>query len=217
MSPNEFQLRDALHDGEGDVPDASLAIVSAHRLRRARRQRITSIASAAAVVAVVAVGGTLLARSGSSDPGGGGGVAGALRAPSAQITHGGNPDVPARGNYSQRSAGSAQADGSGGTAKAFGIACPPQFPRQMLPGGGGTNQFAADQPLFGEPVATMKICVYGSGATLADSTVVAAPGATNVSSSLEAGSPSEVSSCPTTPVNEGYLAIYGVTSSGQQL
>ena len=31
----------------------------------------------------------------------------------------------------------------------------------MLPGGGGTNQFGADGPLFAAPVAAMKICEYG--------------------------------------------------------
>jgi hypothetical protein len=172
MSPNEFQLRAALRDGEGEIPQANLAIADALRIRRDRRRLIASVASAAAVVAVVALGGTLVVRNdgGNSADTAGGAIAGGSRLDNnyGQPTHGGNPiRVPAANGdgVSAPQASSVHADASSSSdaqKAASGVTCPAQFPRQSLPGGGGTNQFGADGPLFDAPVAAMKICVYAT-------------------------------------------------------
>ena len=60
MSPSEAQLRAALHDGEGDRPDADQLISRALRIRRDRRRRYQTIAGGLAAAAVVGVGTTVL-------------------------------------------------------------------------------------------------------------------------------------------------------------
>jgi hypothetical protein len=223
MSPNEFQLRDALRDGEGDVPNADVAIAGALQLRYERRRRITSIAAAAVVVAVVGVGGTLLARSGSTGSGdAAGGAAGGSRyaggvaaVPGGGMTHGGNPQPPGVADSARGSAGQFKADAA--AASAAGVHCPAQFPRLMLPGGGGTDQFGSSGQLFSEPVAAMKICAYDGGSALADSRVLDAASATDVATQLESGSLVVRFACPVAPDNEGSFAIYALTPTQQQL
>lgn len=211
MSPNEFQLRAALQDGEGELPSADLAIARALRVRIERRRRITSVASAAAVVAVVAVGGTLLLRSGSGRESGGTAGGAAASFPAFQATHGGNPQPETVGGAPVRSADNAQADGSD-TQKAFGLACPAQFPRLMLPGGGGTNQFGADRPLFDSPVAAMKICRYDAAGAAVGSSVLGTAAASDVATKLDNGSSTRPTCASVT--SEGSLAIYAVTAGG---
>jgi hypothetical protein len=223
MSPNEFQLRDALHDGEGDVPDADRAIGRALRFRQERRRRITAIASAAVVVAVVGVGGTLLVRSGSNGSGeaaAGGGSRYGFQAetPGAgggQMTHGGNPQPPAIGDSAHDS--SAAVRHSAASVTAADVPCPAQAPHLLLPGGGGTNQFGGAGQLFSAPVAAMRICAYDSGSALADSRVLDATAANDVATQLEAGSLSVRFACPVAPQAEGSFAIYAVTPTRQQL
>lgn len=216
MSPNEFQLRAALSDGEGDVPDADRAITNAMRVRDERRRRITTIASSAAVVAVVVTGATLLTRGngGEAGSGGGGGQSGpALGAVvPGQATHGGIPYPPAGVDRPGSSADTVHKDASnyGAEKKASGISCPAQFPRLALPGGGGTDQFGADGPLFSETPAAMKICSYPPDA---DSSVeLDGDTARRLAATLEAA--------PTTGdplaclASAPRLALYAVGSSG---
>lgn len=205
MSPSEFDLRAALHDGEGDVPDASLIMAKASRAHYERRRRIVAIASGAAAVAVVATGITLLARSGAREEGGAGGgdtaAAGAGAYPGAF-----------QGSHRGAEPNSSATAGSGGSAdKAYELACPKRFPQQALPGGGGTNQFGADEPLFNAPVAAMTVCVYG---TETRSVYVDGSAAEGFASSLNSASGDDPLDCLRA---EPDLAMYAVDSSGTQL
>ena len=205
MSPSESELRAALHEGEGGAPDADLVIARALRVRYQRRRLITSVASAAAVVAVVAVGGTLLARTGTDESAGSGNGGGAaLQDGNSGPARGANSPVPAAPDPAKQSAAASD------------IACAAQFPRLVLPGGGGTSQFGADEPLFSAPVAAMKICVYGPTAALVEQTVLSASTASTVAAQLESGDPTNRPNCPTTS-DEGDLAVHAVTSAGTPL
>lgn len=213
MSPNEDQLRAALHDGEGDAPDAGLVIANALRARYERRRTITSIASGVAVVAVVVVGFGLLVHTGSSESGG---AAGGVVANRGQVTHGGNllpaspgPDAPA--------AASAAGNASIPTEQARKGACPANFPRQLVPGGGGIGQFGSDGPLFAEPVAAARVCEYGGDARVAASYVLGAPEAAELASTLEHASSTVGYACAMRPADEGDLAVYAISASGTSL
>ncbi len=59
MSPNEFQLRAALRDGEGEHLDPDTVVARARAVTRARRDRRVRYLSVAAVVAVVGGIGTV--------------------------------------------------------------------------------------------------------------------------------------------------------------
>lgn len=160
MSPSEFDLRAALHDGEGDVPDASRIIATVARARYERRRRIVGIGSAAAAVAVVATGITLLARTGNTEQAGsGGGVAASAPA------FGGAGHGYAGGLSGARREPASPADSAAASAEraASQVPCPTTLPHLALPGAGGTTQFGADGPLFSQPVAAMKVCSYGVG------------------------------------------------------
>ncbi len=211
MSPSEFELRAALHDGEGGAPDADVVIAQALRVRHERRRLITSVASAAAVVAVVAVGGTLLVACRLGRVRRRGGAGGALTAPGSRRDARREPQPSAAGDPAIESDRPARTCGA-----AMGVACAAQFPRLAVPGGGGTNQFGADQPLFAAPVAAMKICVYGSTSALVQQTVLESPAASDVAAELESGKATDRPGCTAT-TGEGDLAVYAVTSAGTPL
>lgn len=211
MSPSEFDLRAALHEGdEGDLPDAGLIIAKATRMRYERRKRITAIASGIAVTAVVVTGFTLLVRIGSGQESGGSAGGAAASVPRANIQAG---RVPVAGS----SASAAQGAQSSGDARssAAAVACPKTFPQQALPGGGGTDQFGADSALFARPVGAVRICIYGIAGTLSGAKDAQGWTATTFVQSLESGSKSP-QSCPVA-IDEGSLAVYAFASDGSQL
>jgi hypothetical protein len=149
VSPSEFDLRTALHDGEGDGIDAGAIIAGGQARLAKRRVRIRSGVAVAAVVAVVGVGGSLLFRSGN---GGGEGSSTASHGQSGTV-NGAARGAPA---HLTPSAPRAQADSVPNTA------CPKSFPHYLLPGGGSPGQFGSSRPLFDKPVSSLLVCSYGS-------------------------------------------------------
>jgi hypothetical protein len=150
MSPTEFDLRAALHDGDDDANlNVDRLILDARARAAQRRGRLMSGAAIAVVVATAGVGGTLLVRNGntadSSKAAGG----------AAAASHGANLD---------KNAGSAAlAPGSGArAAMSEAIDCPTSLPHYLLPGGGSPGQFGADQPLFSKSVSAVVVCAYGT-------------------------------------------------------
>ena len=124
MSPTEDELRSALHDGAGDVPDVE-HIVFAATERRVQRRRLTlAVASAVIVVGVLGAGGTYLVQRGSP----------AQSSGSEFAVNGAHaPAAPA-------AAGAAgAASGARGTMSSPSTICPSNVPRTALPGGGRRN------------------------------------------------------------------------------
>jgi hypothetical protein len=182
MSPTEAELRAFLHEGEGDVPDATSAISRALRVRYERRRRLNVVLSSAAVVAVVATGLTFLfTRTGDESGGSSGSAAGGLAvggsAASAPLRHGTAsgrvPDL-APVPPAKRPASGAPTGGSGGGgvagsysdaarsahAAVAGVPCPMSPTSYVLPGGGGLPSYGAKQPMFARRPVGMKLCAY---------------------------------------------------------
>jgi hypothetical protein len=149
MSPSEFDLRAALHEGEGDPIDIGQLIAGAEARRAQRRVRIQSAAAVAAIVAVVGFGGSLLWRSG-----------GGHNSASSGQTQLSRPAL-----HSEPANGSAR----GPAAAASAAGCPDTFPRYELPGGGSPGQFGSTGPLFDKPVSSVLVCSYGVAAPRASS------------------------------------------------
>lgn len=147
---NEAQLRAALRDGEGDVPDAAAIISRAQRARDERRRVWRSTAGglvAAAAVAGIAVGITRLgddsgAASGSSAAGG------FTRSPAAT-----RPDDAVPGATRTFAAGGIPGAGMGQDAVPA-IRCPAR------PGVATGSTASTITALFRRPVAGISICVY---------------------------------------------------------
>jgi hypothetical protein len=160
VSPNEAQLRAALHEGEGDPVDATAIIRRGLDIRRQRRTRFTAVAGGVAAAAVIGVGvtGLVALGSGSSGQGGGGSVAGGAGGSVQRAGGGKNPGADSAG------AGQLPASRPGvfgaASREATQLPCPAQPERLLLPGGGGTGQFGGSGPLFGLTVAAVKICGY---------------------------------------------------------
>jgi hypothetical protein len=196
MSPNESQLRAALRDGEGRSLDVDAVVAGAVRVRRARRQRITSVAGAVVIVAGVATGGALLFGHGS-----GGGAAGSA------ATYGLSRSAQPAGGHATRYAQEPAA-----SAAAARIPCPASQPRLMPPGGGGSGLFGGNGALFGRSVSVVKVCGYPSGRSV----VLTGARARAVVTSMESASKSRIPrQCPdsTTGVSAS-LAVYAVDASG---
>ena len=151
MSPNEFQLRAALRDGEGDSIDPDTVIMRARAMNQARHDRRIRYLSVAAVVAVVGGIGTVagVALTG-GDNGGSHSTADSARK-AANSEAGGAATAPS-------AAGKPIAGGP--MARAAAIPCPATAPTLQLPGGGGSGQFGSNGSLFSGPVESVKICAY---------------------------------------------------------
>ena len=210
MSPTEFDLRAALRDGEGDdgggAPLDVDAIVDAARAHRnQRRTRILSAAAAVVVVAAAGVGGALLIH---RDSGGSGGQAGASSLPHTA------PSANSRsGNLPSHAAG---------PSSSLHLGCPTAFPQQMMPGGGSPGQFGSDGPMFAQPVASVRVCAYGSGAAPVVQPAqldLTGTQATALADSLENASRARsYKSCPVARnPGENRLAIYATTPGNTQL
>lgn len=223
MSPTESQLRAALHDGEGDAPDATAVISAALRIQRDRRRRLTTVGGALAAAAAVGLGSTLLLTgNGSQDKAGdayraaGGGAA--AHAPSARVAA--PASRPTSANTSASSSLPPPRPAAGVTASdaAAKLRCPPRIEQAPQPVPSGPRR--PGDPLFARPVSAMKVCAYPprSGASTR-SVVIAEPAAARLAATLEA-QPARRAPLPC-PVNADFLGgtieIRAVDARGEAL
>ena len=198
MSPNEFDLRSALHDGEGEVLDVEQVLAGARR-RSQRRVRVLTAAAAVVVVAGVATG-------------------------VAVVTRGSEPATDSTGNragpgvFRVPSSASGAASSTVGPSVATAALCPSSFPQTLLPGGGSPGQFGASGRLFAQPVAGLVVCSYRTGRA-AGRTVFDGSSARTLAASLEnAARRPTGTACPdVVSADSTSLAIIGVTPSGRAL
>jgi hypothetical protein len=213
MSPNEFQLRAALRDGEGDHIDPETVIARARAVTQARHDRRVRYGSVAAVVAVV---------------GGIGVVA------SVALSGGGNDNHTARNADSANSQGQDQGGGKnaqqpiapGALDDAAKVPCPTLAPNLKVPGG-ANGQFGAGGSLFSGPVEAIKICAYQQqrGVPVPDATgqpmntVLTRQLATELAASLDAAPKQRpTTTCPLyQSANGKTIVIIGVSTSGQPM
>jgi hypothetical protein len=153
MSPSEFDLRAALHDGEGDHVNVDQLVLAARAGAASRRARLLSTAAIVAVVAGAGVGGALLASSGNdsrlANTQAGGGVYG--RAATA-------PPHEALGGAGTAGQGGAPVPAPVyGALSGAGSRCPPAADATLRP---AAAKLDADAPLFSRPVSTLLVCSY---------------------------------------------------------
>ncbi len=214
MSPNEFQLRAALRDGEGDRVDPDLVIAQARGMQQARHDRRVRYGSVAAVVAVVGgigvIGGITLQDGGHAKSGS---AAGAKRPASI---HNGAKSVPTE------LPDESIAPGPKRDARA--VRCPSTAPSLALPGGGGSGQFGAHESLFSGPVEAVKVCVYsGDGSATGGtppSTELTGQNATELATSLDSAATTrpQSSDCPSQTAPETRtLVVIGISTAGQAM
>ncbi|MCW2496169.1 hypothetical protein [Jatrophihabitans sp.] len=216
MSPSEFQLRAALRDGEGDGVDPDRIISSALRLQLRRHDRRVRVLAVAAVIVVISGGAVGIAALNGSTRESGGAASAQSRTAAAGAAAGGADSggaIPKASSPSSESVGA-----SGGavvpSSPLPGVTCPKTPVSYELPGGGGTNQFGADGPLFAEPVAAIAVCSYPLGA--ASPTPLTGTAATALARKLEL----EGSSSPRSgPYCAGQVRgeLLSFTSDGTQL
>jgi hypothetical protein len=219
MSPNEFQLRAALHDGEGKRVDPDTVMARARGMQQARHDRRVRYASVAAVVAVVAgigvVGGIAVNGGGHHNTAAGGVGDNAAVAPGQN-----------RGAKVPQPAVAAP----GPLRDAQSVACPAAAPTLKTPAGaGGTTrgQFGAAGSLFSGAVESIKICAYaelgGVAIPAADgtpvNTVLTGQRATAFAASLDAAPKQRTGDlCPLYLLSDGKtLVIIGVSTTGQAM
>jgi hypothetical protein len=148
MSPSEFDLRAALHDGDGENINVDRIIAGARARAAERRTRIATGAAIVLVVAGAGVGGTYLAHN-------------------SGTSAGSNSNADAIGGAAHRAAGGGSNAVNGNQAalpSKAGVSCPATTPRYLLPGGGSPGQFGASGPLFRKPVTSVVVCAYGDAA-----------------------------------------------------
>jgi hypothetical protein len=219
MSPNEFQLRAALRDGEGEHLDPDTVIARARAVTRARRDRRVRYLSVAAVVAVV--GGIGTAAGIGLSGGGEHRNSGAGSAQQMSTTGGGA--VGGQKNPEKR------AMAPGPLARAAAVACPATAPPSVLPVSGGnvTGHSVPGASLFSGAVEAIKICAYQQQSRApivgADgqpmNTVLTGARATQLAASLD-GAPKTRPSrpCPMYLSAEGKtLVIIGISTSGKPM
>jgi hypothetical protein len=188
MSPSEFDLRAALHDGEGDGLDADRLILAAEASRSSRRARLLSAGAVAAVVAGVSVG-VGLAWPNSQHP-----------ATSAATNQTQPQAHAAMGSSGTRSSSTGVTNGSiansgGGAGAALnapvtpgsapvrpnpyglvqaatgtGTHCPQSYPLV------GTGPKSGTAALFSRPVATVEVCAYATSARVTSTRNSTGPG-----------------------------------------
>jgi hypothetical protein len=239
MSPTEAELRAFLHDGEGDLPDATSAISQALRVRYERRRRINTAISSAAVVAVVATGLTFLFTRQSDESGGSAGAAGGLAA-TAPAAHGGvrsaaAPKAPAPSPAPPPLQGGPVAGSGGGGRTAGGfseharaahalvstVSCPASPTSYALPGGGGLSTYGANQPMFAHRPVGMKVCAYSLVSRPQPKSLVLSAAATRTMTRIiEKSSPLPGPSrmCPDRPADANRrIEIISADASGRRL
>jgi hypothetical protein len=160
MSPTEFDLRQALRDGEGDGVDAGLIIFAARERRAHRRHVLLSAAAAVIVVGGVAGGITALAGNSPGDTSAAGANAPAGLGSSAGPSLGGTHRAPTGRDVKPGNAPLPTADGSGPYSSNLQIRfrCARQPVRTTLPGS-GTASLGATGELLAGPVSEYHVCV----------------------------------------------------------
>jgi hypothetical protein len=217
MSPNEFQLRSALRDGEGEHVNPDTVISRARGMQQARHDRRVRYGSVAAAVAIVGgigvLGGVVLGggdnKTSTASKGGGVSTSGGQAQDGARAPSGVVPAAPAIPT---------QPIASGPVA----VPCPSSPLQLAVPGGGGTGQFGAQGPLFSGPVEAVKVCAYASSTSrVVPSTVLTGENATNLTKSLDDSAKTLPASikCPAgpAPTDRGSLVIIGLDKDGNQL
>jgi hypothetical protein len=216
MSPSEADLRAALqHGDDGNLQVNADAVIAEAQAIRARRVRILSGTAAAVLVAAGAVGLAVIRSDGSSptaahkgssalsDLSGGGQRATVPQQPEA--TRAPSDAVPAAGGAHRNASTTVQ--------------CPNTPPRLLVPGGGGTGQFGANDPLFAQPVDTLVVCSFSAAdpaGTAPGRFVLAGRDATQVVAGLEgAHETPNATVCDPGPTSTAkLLALIGVTADG---
>jgi hypothetical protein len=193
MSPNEFQLRAVLHEGEGEDLDANRIIARARAIRHERRVRFASVAAVVAVVTGVGVaGGVALTRD----------------------DHHSASNTTAEKRASAGSGSSNYDASSPLTAASASAACPATVPRLLLPGGGSPGQFGADGPLFGDPVSSITVCGYiRDDKPLPQAVVVSGADAAQLAADAEAADQRGGGSCGASAADEIQTFVLLATST----
>lgn len=223
MSPSEFDLRAALHDGEGEDEGIDVhRIVAAGQARRARRTRALSVTAVTAAVAGVGITAGLLWGGGSTGSSGASGRQAGASGGQADGKVNSQEYGTAAGASSQHGA----ANGPLAAEQAGSIACPNPAPHYLLPGGGSPGQFGAGGSLFGSAVSSVVVCGYGAPSQALNTTSAPAPArlvltgtsATGLVQSLEnADRTRSVRPCPLASAGRAaqVLAIIGVAADGR--
>lgn len=203
MSPSEFDLRAALREGEGDGLDPDSVIAAARAARHERRVRIGSALGAVAVVAGIGIGVGIADLQTSTRP------------TAAQPTGGSKitTSTPSAGTATRVAPAEPE-------RRAAARQCPTMPDQLLLPGGGGTRQFGAGGPLFAQPVAAVRVCLYGSAVTAQPrSLVFSGSAARSLTTSLNRAQPSLGGRmCPDVmPDNQLTVELLAVTATGQDL
>ncbi len=183
MSPSEFHLRAALHEGEGEAPDADAIIGAALRLKRQRHDRVVRGGIAAAVLVLAGIGGGIALANHTSGKGASEAQSPALgRASSSRVEAPEKADLPAgaarlgKGTAGGAAAGSGvsgASNGQAGSAPVVGpiplpagsqatAGCPSSPVRYTLPASDANTRRAATASLFRAPVTRLVICDYGA-------------------------------------------------------
>jgi hypothetical protein len=204
MSPNEAQLRVALHEGEGDGVDADGILAHVAERRRHRRRLAGSVAGSVAVVAAVGVGAAVVA-------GGNGSNVSASGADSA-----------ASGLTSAGSAAQPHSLPTSTSTQPFQVTVPPGFALPQCPSVPPnlptvrSGQPGANGPLFARPIASLTVCGYSGARSAVQSTHVTGSTATDVANQLERASANGARDCPLHGL-AAELAILPTASDGTKL
>jgi hypothetical protein len=158
MSPSEFDLRAALHDGEGEQLDVDRLVVHARAHAAQRRVRVLSAAAVVAVITGVGVGIAVSDGNGHGSPSDS--AAGAGAAVTSPAVAAGRTPKPAAPEQS-RSSGYGTMNGSAMDAAL--VRCPERFPGATA-AVKGTGSPAAGTPLFRTQVSSVVVCAYGTQA-----------------------------------------------------
>jgi hypothetical protein len=217
VSPNEFQLRAALREGEGDGVNAAEVIARAHELRQRRRVRYTSVAAIAVVVTGIGVAGGLALNSSGSDKSSSSAVSQNAAGGSAAAT----PAAPSTSQSQGANGYAVNGAPPGSAASAAAVPCPAALPQLAPPASGGGGA------LFAGPVTAVKICAYpqagGAAVTGRDgkpvSTVLTGAQAATLAASLNGASKSRTPApCPLYRTADGRaLVLYAVSPDGSAL
>lgn len=220
MSPDERQLRAALHQGEGESVDVGAVVARAEAVRHGRRVRLASVAAAVVLVGAVGTGGAILfGGSNAADTS-------AARTAGGSADSAAGPAVPAIGTAGPGGSGpgssASPAPGvpaPGPLADAARVPCPSRPPHYLLPGGGGSGQFGAGASLFSGPVESVKVCGYAEAgsATVSSplSRVVTGQRASELTASLDAASTIRPAiMCPVPADWTTTLVVIGLSHSG---
>ncbi|GAB2456304.1 hypothetical protein [Jatrophihabitans fulvus] len=215
MSPSEFDLRAALHQGEGQPLDPD-RVVAAGRAERSRRR--TRLASVAAAIVLVAGGAGVTAALVSGDEGRTGPELNAAPRPSTSAS---SPATRAPAGAQQSDQGRTNPSRGIQAPAAGDVRCPDSFPQRLLPGGGSPGQFGSDGDLFPTTPVSIVVCSYGDPATTTapGRTVLTEAQAQALVASLESAS-KQAPSCPPIDGQDDERRAYaflGVGSDGRAL